>query len=74
VQGERDVQVSVADARRLAAAAPRATLALLPTANHVLKSAPSLDRTAQLALYTDPTVPLAPEVVGVIAGWMEKRK
>jgi pimeloyl-ACP methyl ester carboxylesterase len=38
VQGDRDIQVGVDDARVLAAAAPGATLAVIPGANHVLKA------------------------------------
>lgn len=38
VQGRRDLQVAEADARRLAAASPRAKLVLLPEINHVKRS------------------------------------
>ena len=70
VQGERDLQVSVADAERLKAASPQAELVLLPQANHVLKAVGAADdRAANLATYGDPGLPLAPGAVRLsIAG------
>jgi hypothetical protein len=70
VQGERDLQVGVADARRLAAADPAARLVLFPDANHVLKSVASDDRAANFATYADPALPLAPGIVDAIAGFV----
>lgn len=68
VQGERDLQVSVADAERLKAASPQAELVLLPQANHVLKAVGAADdRAANLATYGDPGLPLAPGVVDAVA-------
>lgn len=67
LQGERDVQVSVADAERLKRAKPNASLALLPDTNHVLKQVASGDRGANLATYADPSLPIAPGVVDAIA-------
>ena len=63
LQGERDLQVAVSDARRLKAANPHAELVLLPTTNHVLKNVDSDDRSANIATYADPHLPLAPGVV-----------
>ena len=70
VQGERDLQVSVADAHRLAAADPKARLVLVPTANHVLKAVASDDRSANLATYGNPDLPLAPGIVDAIAAFV----
>ena len=67
VQGERDLQVPLADAEALKSADPAATLDLVPTMNHVLKSVPSDDRTANIATYGDPSLPLAPGVAATIA-------
>ena len=44
VQGDKDIQVGVADAKRLAAARPKAELAVLGGVNHVLKTVDSDDR------------------------------
>ncbi len=70
LQGERDLQVSVADAKRLAAADPHARLVLLPDVNHVLKTVGSDDRNANFATYADPSLPLAPGIVDAIAGFV----
>jgi hypothetical protein len=71
VQGERDMQVSVTDdAKVLAAADPKATLALVPTMNHVLKTVASDDRAANIATYGDPALPLAPGMVERIADFV----
>ena len=70
VQGSTDLQVSVDDARRLAAARPGAKLVVVEGANHVLKSAP-LDRAANLATYRDVGLPLAPGVLDPIVAFVK---
>ena len=66
VQGTTDLQVSVDDAKRLAAANPKAKLLLIEGMNHVLKEVPP-DRDKQIASYSDPNLRLAPEfLVGVV--------
>ncbi len=70
VQGERDMQVSVADAERLKQAAPGSRLLLLPDTNHVLKTVASEDWATNSAAYSDPHLPLAPGVVEGIAGFI----
>jgi uncharacterized protein len=70
VQGERDLQVTVEDARLLAQADPRAQLLLLADTNHVLKRVTSDDRAANLATYSDANLPLAPGVVDGIAAFI----
>ena len=71
VQGGRDIQVSVADAERLKAAAPAAELALFPDANHVLKDVASDDSAANLAAYADPDRPLAAGLAERIAAFVK---
>ncbi len=71
VQGTRDLQVSVADARNLSGAAPDATLALVPGVNHVLKLVASDDPTANLATYANPDLPIASEVVDAVTTFVE---
>lgn len=66
VQGSTDLQVTTADADRLAAAQPRARRVDLKGVNHVLKLAPA-DRAANIATYGDPALPLAPGVVDAVA-------
>lgn len=62
VQGSTDLQVGVADAHRLAAARPDATLCLVEGMNHILKMAP-MDRAANLQTYSMPQLPLAQALV-----------
>ena len=71
IQGDKDVQVSVADARALAAAQPKARLAILAGVNHVLKTPAAEDRAANLATYADPSLPVAASVVDAIAAFVK---
>ena len=70
VQGDKDIQVTVEDARALAAAQPKAKLAILPGVNHVLKVPASDDRPANVATYGDPSLPLAPSVAEAVAAFV----
>ena len=72
VQGERDVQVSTGDAKTLAAAQPKAKLVLIPTMNHVLKDVASDDRAANLATYSDPSLPVDTRAVDAIAAFVKR--
>ena len=67
VQGQRDLQVTEVDARRLAEANPAARLVLIPNANHVLKRVAADDRAANFATYGDASLPLAPGIVDAVA-------
>jgi pimeloyl-ACP methyl ester carboxylesterase len=70
VQGETDLQASVADAERLHAARPDARLVVVPDVNHVLKHVADKTLAGQGPSYTDPSIPIAPEVVAAIADWI----
>jgi hypothetical protein len=70
LQGDNDLQVSLADARLLAAARPDAKLVIVPGMNHVLKAAPT-DRAGNLAAYADPDRPLAPGVMPAILDFVK---
>jgi len=72
LQGERDLQVSVADAKKLAAAQPRARLVLLPAMNHVLKDVATDDRAANFATYADSSLPVDPGLVDAIAAFVKR--
>jgi pimeloyl-ACP methyl ester carboxylesterase len=69
MQGDTDIQVSVEDAKLLAAAKPDAKLMILPGVNHVLKVAP-IDRAANIATYANPALPLAPGIVDAVANFV----
>lgn len=74
IQGGHDIQVSEADARALNAAQPRAQLVIVPAANHVFRAATTDDRLTQLKLYTDPTIPIVPDLTPAIVNWIHKLK
>lgn len=61
IQGDRDLQVSVADARLLDAVR-NTDLRIINGMNHVLKEAPE-DRAGNLGTYADPQLPLAKDLV-----------
>ncbi|MEQ7874134.1 alpha/beta hydrolase [Sphingomonas sp. ASV193] len=73
VQGDQDTQVTVADAKLLADAQPKAKLVIAPGVNHVLKTVKADDPAANRASYADPSLPVAPAVVNAIAAFVRKR-
>ena len=70
VQGETDLQATVADAERLHAARPDARLVLLPETNHVLKHIADTTLAGQMGTYQNPGVPIVPEAARAIADWI----
>ncbi|MGN6819915.1 MAG: alpha/beta hydrolase [Sphingomonas sp.] len=72
VQGDKDIQVAVADAELLKRAQPAATLKLVPGINHVLKPVASDDRAANVATYGNADLPISPEVPDTIAAFVRK--
>ena len=74
VQGDQDIQISIADAQKLEGANASAELVILPGINHVLKAVASNDRGANLAAYADPSLPLGPGVVEAITGFVKSGK
>ncbi len=74
LQGERDLQVGVQDARLLAQAKPAAQLVLLPDTNHVLKAVLTDDPAANMATYANPGQPLAPGLVDAIVRFVAQGK
>jgi alpha-beta hydrolase superfamily lysophospholipase len=62
IQGTTDSQVEVAEAEALEQAAPRAELVAIEGMNHVLKSVPA-DPARQQASYSDPALPVVPELI-----------
>jgi len=71
VQGTTDLQVTVADAGKLKKAKSDATLDIIPGMNHVLKEAPE-DRDKNLATYNDPALPLKPQLITDVVGFINK--
>ena len=69
LQGTHDIQVSVEDARLLDKA-PKTRLRLIENMNHILKEAPA-DRAGNIATYSDPSLPLAADLVHQIKKFVE---
>lgn len=69
LQGTTDLQITEADAERLAAANDNARLVVIEGMNHVLKDAPA-DPAANVAAYSQPDRPLADGVVDAIADFL----
>lgn len=72
VQGDHDIQVSVADAEALAKAQPKARLVIVAGMNHPLKAVTSDDRAANLATYGDPSRPVVPALVDAVTGFVKR--
>lgn len=62
IQGTTDLQVTVADADKLKKGRSNATEVIIRDMNHVLKEAPA-DKEKNMATYTQPDLPLKPELV-----------
>jgi hypothetical protein len=75
VQGTTDIQVSLDDAKRLAAANPKAKLVVIEGMNHILKMV-SGDLKTQIPSYGDPKLQLSekltPELVQFVRGTTKK--
>ncbi|WP_315816320.1 hypothetical protein [Paraflavitalea speifideaquila] len=71
VQGTQDIQVGVEDAKRLHTANPKTKLLIINGMNHVLKLVEG-DRQANIKTYSDPALPLVPELVQGIADFILK--
>ncbi len=71
VQGTTDLQTRPEDARRLAGGNPAAKLVLIEGMNHVLKMVPN-DRDKQVSSYSDPALPVAPELISGVDRFVNK--
>ena len=71
VQGTADAQVAVTEGEALKAAARRGTLLLMPDMSHVMKRVTG-DPASAMKGYTDPSVPLVPELVPRIAQFLRE--
>jgi len=71
LQGTNDIQVSVEDAKRLSNADTKAHLVLIKNMNHIFKIVEG-DRQANLKTYSDPSLPIADELVKSITDFILK--
>ena len=72
LQGTTDIQVEVKQAEMLKTCKPKATLKIIAGMNHILKEAP-IDRTKNIATYSDGTLPIMPGLVDLIAAFVNKK-
>jgi pimeloyl-ACP methyl ester carboxylesterase len=72
-QGTTDIQAMEQEVKLLAAAKPSAKVLMIDGMNHVLKAVSS-DREKQLASYSDPTLPIMPELVTEISRFVSTVK
>ena len=70
VQGTTDVQITVEDAKRLAAAKRDAKLVILEGMNHTLRQAAT--QAEQVKAYYDTSLPLAPRLVDEITTFLKQ--
>ncbi|MDR1683334.1 MAG: lysophospholipase [Candidatus Symbiothrix sp.] len=71
VQGTTDMQVPTVHADLLAEANSKVVKKIIESMNHVLKKCESMEQLAQTAVYTNPTLPLADELVPLIVQFMQ---
>jgi len=71
LQGTTDLQVKVEDAEKLKKGKSDATLVIIKDMNHVLKEAPA-DKKLNMATYSNPALPLKPELVTSIVEFINK--
>ena len=72
IQGTTDIQVSLADANRLAKALPKAKLAIIEGMNHILKTAPA-DQNLNIATYSQPDLPLKKELIANLIPFLNNK-
>lgn len=74
-QGTTDIQITVSDAKKLAAAVDssggKEKLLIVNGMNHVLKMVPTVDRAVQIPSYSDPKLPVSEELVDGVAGFVK---
>jgi alpha-beta hydrolase superfamily lysophospholipase len=74
LQGTNDLQVTVSDAKKLAAANPAAKLAFIENMNHVFRMIKTNDRQQNIASYSNPALPISEELVKSIVNFIEEGK
>jgi hypothetical protein len=72
-QGTTDIQATAQDVKLLATAKPSAKVLVIDGMNHVLKAVP-IDRDKQIASYSDPSLPIMPELIDEISRFVRKAK
>jgi acetyl esterase/lipase len=74
LQGNKDIQVQVADALLLQKAKPSAHLAVLENMNHVFKLITSTNPADNIKSYSDPALPIATSLVQEIVKFIQPNR
>ncbi|WP_455641173.1 alpha/beta hydrolase [Parabacteroides sp.] len=74
VQGKNDIQIGVEDAELLKKATPSAKLLLIEKMNHVLKDCDTTDPQKQMAVYTNPSLPVNATLISSLSSFIKERK
>ena len=72
LQGDMDIQVGVEEAVKLHAAQPSAVMHIIKHMNHVLKQCETTDAGEQIAIYSNPDLPVKPELISNIVEFINK--
>ena len=73
VQGTTDIQVTVADAKALAAAAKKPKLVLVDGMNHILKQVGG-ELKEQVGAYSDPSLAVVPQAIDAVVAYVKSRR
>lgn len=74
IQGKNDIQVSIEDAELLKKSRPSSKLVLIDKMNHVLKDCDTKDRQQQMAVYTNPSLPVNAALVSSLCTFIQELK
>lgn len=72
LQGTMDIQVKITDFDLLGKAKPNAQKVLIPDMNHVLKPISTIDKAAQMPIYSNPNLPIVPKLADTIVNFVKK--
>ena len=72
IQGDNDLQVTLNDAKLLSASSKKSKLVVIEKMNHVLKIIDNSDKSANLAAYNDPSLPISNLLVEEIVKYVKK--
>ncbi len=71
IQGTTDIQVGRQDALDLSKGDPDAEMEFIEGMNHILKKAPA-DRVQNIGTYTNPNLPVMPELINIISRFIKQ--
>ena len=74
LQGDKDIQVGTEEAGKLHEAYPSADIYIIKEMNHVLKQCDTMERNEQLKKYSDPSLPINPELVSHIVKFIKEQE